>query len=195
MEDKNDLLVNGYRFGTEEDAKAAREECKKIEYFKEKVQGKNTKALLNIYNKLLEEKVFKTPAGWEYLRQLQKEFAQQGIKEEEIRPIPMYINFSYRTGEELNSAFVRQRIRPSKKIKVNRLQISVCINLLLGILVAAMFAIALQSNHPNILNYRQAVLNEYASWEQELSEREREVRIKEQTLLEEEDFVTAEKEN
>ena len=37
-------------------------------------------------------------------------------------------------------------------------------------------------NNPNILNYQNAVLNKYASWEQELMEREQAVREKEQEL-------------
>lgn len=45
-----------------------------------------------------------------------------------------------------------------------------------------MFVITLQSDNPNILNYRQAITNEYASWEQELTERENKVREKEQKL-------------
>ena len=50
------------------------------------------------------------------------------------------------------------------------------------VLVFAMFVITLQSDNPNILNYRQAITNEYASWEQELTERENKVREKEQKL-------------
>ena len=56
------------------------------------------------------------------------------------------------------------------------------INILLVVLVLAMFVITLKSDNPNILNYRQAITNEYASWEQELTERENKVREKEQML-------------
>lgn len=45
-----------------------------------------------------------------------------------------------------------------------------------------MFAIASGSDNPNIINYRNAIVNEYASWEQELTEREKAVRRKEAEL-------------
>ena len=45
-----------------------------------------------------------------------------------------------------------------------------------------MCAIASGSDNPNIINYRNAIVNEYASWEQELTEREKAVRRKEAEL-------------
>ena len=45
-----------------------------------------------------------------------------------------------------------------------------------------MFAITLKSDNPNILNYKNAIVNQYASWEQELSEREKQLRQKENEL-------------
>ena len=41
---------------------------------------------------------------------------------------------------------------------------------------------AMSGNNANILNYRNAIVDEYASWEQELTEREKAVREKEQEL-------------
>lgn len=57
-----------------------------------------------------------------------------------------------------------------------------CFNLLLTLLVITMFVITMKSDNPNILNYKKQILNEYASWEQELTERENRVREKEQEL-------------
>lgn len=50
------------------------------------------------------------------------------------------------------------------------------VNVVLVLLIAAMIAIAWDSDSPNIINYRQAVVNEYSEWEQELSEREQKLR-------------------
>jgi hypothetical protein len=46
----------------------------------------------------------------------------------------------------------------------------------------AMFSIALNANQPNILNYEKVLTNNYASWEQELTEREQAVKEKERQL-------------
>ena len=50
------------------------------------------------------------------------------------------------------------------------------------VLVIAMFVITLTADQPNILNYVRALLNKYATWEQELTEREAAVRERELEL-------------
>ena len=45
-----------------------------------------------------------------------------------------------------------------------------------------MFIITINGENPNIINYENAVVDKYATWEQELSERETIVRQKEQEL-------------
>ena len=56
------------------------------------------------------------------------------------------------------------------------------LNILLVLAVCAMFTIALNSENPNILNYERAVRDKYASWEQELTQREQTIREKEREL-------------
>ena len=50
------------------------------------------------------------------------------------------------------------------------------------ILVILMFVITIKSNNPNILNYKEAIINEYASWEEELNAREEAIKEKEKEL-------------
>ncbi len=63
-----------------------------------------------------------------------------------------------------------------------RLRLSIFLNVLLAAAVIAMFVMALSSSQPNILNYRTTILNEYASWQQDLAEREQIIREKEREL-------------
>ncbi len=46
-----------------------------------------------------------------------------------------------------------------------------------------MFMIAVNSDNPNILNYETTIINKYASWDQELTERENKIREKEAELF------------
>lgn len=181
--DSNVFLVEGYHFGSQEDAEQARTEKKKADYFETKLSGKNARSILAVYDKILDEKVFKTPVGWDYVKKLQGELRQLGVQEERIRPIPMYVTFSYKE-EGVMEALTKERVKPSRKTSLDRkkLRISTTINIFLGILVAAMFIITLQSDNPNILNYKKVILNQYASWEQELTEREKLIRQKENEL-------------
>ncbi len=185
MSDREDLWVNGYCFGSLRDAKEARNESQTIAYFKEKTRGRTAGNLLALYDKLLDEKVFKTPVGWEYLKQLQEEILKSDISPDQVRPITLYTGFTYRVQEDAQKAAMRQAeaIAQRKEKKDYRFRVSLCVNFLLAVLVAGMFLITLKSDNPNILNYKQVLTNQYASWEQNLTERENRIREKEQELL------------
>ena len=180
MADKNEWIVEGYLFGSPADAEQARAERKKALYFETKLEGKPVKSIQAVYDKMLEEKVFTTPVGWEYLKQIQEKLRLLGAQEGETKPIPLFSTFVHKEEKKNN------RPRPQKtKEKIpyqNRFRGSLAANILLVILVAVMFAIASGSDNPNIINYRNAIVNEYASWEQELTEREKAVRRKEAEL-------------
>ena len=87
---------------------------------------------------------------------------------------------------------VRARQREKKLAKIDRkaletessgkLKISLCVNAILVVCVVAMFAMTLTSDSPTIVDYQSKLLNRYASWEQELTEREKAVSEKEQEL-------------
>lgn len=185
MSDREDLWVNGYCFGSLQDAKEARNESQTIAYFKEKTRGRTAGNLLALYDKLLDEKVFKTPVGWEYLKQLQEEILKSDISPDQVRPITLYTGFTYRVQEDAQKVAIRQAeaIAQRKEKKDYRFRVSLCVNFLLAVLVAGMFLITLKSDNPNILNYKQVLTNQYASWEQNLTERENRIREKEQELL------------
>lgn len=179
LADKTDFSVEGYRFATTQDAEQALLEKKKAAYFESKLVNRNPQNMLSVYDKILDERVFLTPAGWEYLKRLQEELRLLGIEEEKIRPIPMYVTFVHHNNDEETA--VRQRVKPEKKKDAakSRFVISVLINVILAFMVAAMFVISLNGSNPNILNYKKNIENEYAAWEQELTEREQEIRLKE----------------
>ena len=182
MAEQNVFCVGGYRFGSLEDAKLAETELKKTRYFEEKLNGRSAQNILAVYDKLIDEKIFFTPVGWEYLRSLQEKLRVAGVPEEKIRPLPMYVVFAHKEQSE-NSVF--DRIRPSRKISKDKryLRTSVMLNVFFAILVVAMFIITMTGDNPNILNYKKSITNQYAAWEQELTEREQELREKEAELM------------
>ena len=75
-------------------------------------------------------------------------------------------------------------MRPSQRRRSIKdvLKISVIANIFLVILVILMFVITIKSDNPNILNYKEAVINEYASWEEELKAWEEELTEREKAL-------------
>lgn len=169
-------VVEGYRFGTEADKAEALLEIEKATYFEQRLSGRTAENILAVYDKMLDEKIFVTPVGWEYLKYLQERLEDEGVAKDRIRPIPMYQTFYHTDIEKTqNKGIARERIQPSSKKKRTadeKLRISMLVNVLLCILVITLFIITLKGENANALNYRRAIINEYASWEQELSERE-----------------------
>ena len=181
--DKNEeeLVVGGYRFGTAADAETARMEEKKIANVEQHLDYRKPQNVLLVYNKAIDNKVFLTPVGMAYLQKMQAQLVKCGIPEEKIRPIPLYTTFSNKPDSSRsvrNSAAARA---PKAEFK-GRFITSVCINFLLGLALAAVIILSFESNVPTIVNYKRAIENEYAGWEQQLQEREEAVREAERSL-------------
>lgn len=188
MDDKSGLIVNGYCFGTSEDADLARQELKKIEYLERHMDYDNPKNMLLVYQKAVKDNIFRTPIGWEYLKELREKIYSNGEFESEngdILPITLFTVFAYRVGSGVKEDPSQTESKEENRLK-KRFITSVLINIMLAAAMAAMFAITLTSDQPNILNYERALVNKYAEWQQELTERENIVREKERDLLIEE---------
>lgn len=183
MAEKNEYYVEGYRFQTMEDADRARLEQKQTAYFEGKLKGRDAANILAVYDKILDEKVFVTPVGWNYVISLQEKLRLLGIREEKIRPLPVYITFQHEENA-LDRSPVRDRIKVSRKkgSQERKLFLSTLVNVFLVFLVLAMFVITLRGSTPNVINYKIALTNQYAAWEQELTQREKAVKKQEQEL-------------
>ena len=181
MDTKAERIVEGYEFQSWEDAELARQELRKIQYLESHLDYSNPQNVLKIYKKALAERIFKTPVGYEYLYKIREFLIQQEDLSEEIPPVALQNSFSLRMRDSYTRP--RQKVQGSKPQKEKKwLPYSILLNILLAIAVAAMFAIATNGKTPNILNYEKAITNQYASWEQELTERENAVREKERAL-------------
>lgn len=173
--------AEGFIFYTKTDAEAAEREREKINYLESRLDYSNPQNVLAIYNRALDSRTFKTPVGTEYLRKLQKFLKDMDVQG--IRDIPLYQSYTYAVSAEKKYEPVRQVVKPRRKIGIReKYHISLLVNIVLIILVAAMFWITLTGSNPNILNYENALIDKYSSWEQELLERENAVREREKAL-------------
>lgn len=179
MKEQQGLTVNGYMFKTEEDARLARLEAQKIDYIEQRLNYNRAESVLAIYKKALEEKTFQTPVGIRYLEKLHAFLQEHEEVTEEVPPIPLDNYFSRTIRETANPA--RKRIKPIKKKDTlkQKYRLSVLLNVLLLIMVAIMFVIASNAKTPNMLNYEETLINKYSTWEQELTEREEQLRQRE----------------
>lgn len=177
---REERTAGGFLFQTKEDAALASLELKKTEYLRMHLSYDNPEQVKQIYEKAVMERTFKTPVGYGFLWELRNFLLENGIPEEELEPIPLQTSYQLRKN---NYAPVPKKKKQEKASGQPKWTVySVILNVLLALAVAAMFAIATNGKSPNILNYEKAITNRYASWEQELTERENAVREKEREL-------------
>ncbi|MCR5357328.1 MAG: hypothetical protein K6E63_07975 [Lachnospiraceae bacterium] len=187
MEEGSGRNVDGYEFIDRENGSIAQEEINRINYISSRMSEDNPEAVLSIYNKMIESNTFFTPVGLEYLRRLQAYlYKKQEIDDDRIRDIPVivsYVDVQNQFNERKNE-LREERARKRRRVKTfkQEYKTSLMVNLVLIIMIIVMFLIILKSDTPNMINYEKAITNRYASWEQELTEREQKVREKESEL-------------
>lgn len=177
------MEIGGFSFYTENDGRMAEAEQRKIEYLEERIDYTRSESIFHVYDKAIQEQLFKTPVGLLYLKKLQDFLLNQpNIEPERVKAIPLYDTYAeiQRKTPKQNKPNP-QKIRPKERQKA-QFQISVVLNALLVLAIIAMFWISFNSEQPNIFNYERALLDKYASWEQELTAREQAVREKEREL-------------
>lgn len=177
-------IAGGFLFLTEKEAKLAEVERKKIAYLESKIDYSKPEDILYIYDKTVKENVFSTPVGMIYLKQLQEFLLnQEGIDPASVAAIPL--NHTYQEYGKAQSAKERMQEKHEQEMgaKKSQLAVSVILNMLLVVAMIAMFVISLNSDSPNIINYKRVITDQYATWEQELTERENAVREKERELM------------
>lgn len=177
-------IAGGFLFLTEKEANLAEVERKKIAYLESKIDYSKPEDILYIYDKTIKENVFSTPVGMIYLKQLQEFLLnQEGIDPASVAAIPL--NNTYQEYGKAQSAKERMQSKHEQEMgaKKAQLTVSIVLNLLLVIAMIAMFVISLNSDSPNIVNYKRVITDQYATWEQELTERENVIREKERELM------------
>ena len=188
MERKEEWEVGGFQFRTKEDAELAKTELDKITFLEKRLRYDDPESILTIYNKAIENGIFQTPVGFQYLQKLKGFLTERGLAGR-ARGIPLQQQYSSGVqeqgrGQEPDGRHVaRVRVQPSQyRALRSKLRRSVLLNIVLILLVIIMFAITLNGKNANILNYERVLTDRYAGWEQELTQREAAVREKERAL-------------
>lgn len=189
--DKTDWIVDGFRFSTEKDAQLAMRERKRIEGLEAKLDYQNPKMLCAVYRKAVDNRVFVTPVGYDFLRKLQRCLKENPASDEAVPAIPVSGVYSIREStnpavEKVKASRKKVRVKPGQQEFFSR-RTSIYVNVALLVLVIVMFFMTVTGRNPNILNYEQAIQNKYSQWEQNLSQRESVIREKEKALLEGQD--------
>lgn len=177
--------VDGFVFEDEVTAELAKKEEEGIRFIKERTALDNPEVVFKLYKKLLEQKLFVTPVGVRFMLELQNVLLTSSfIAREEIPPIEVSAmvtkaQISSEDAENAKGPVAKVR-KVSKKVdeKVEGnykkpFYIALFFAVVFALSVVGMFIIMkVSGNNVNIINYRNEILNEYATWEAELQEKE-----------------------
>ncbi len=182
--------VDGFSFETEEEARQAQKELDGIAYIRTQTKMNDPDVIFTLYNRLVEQQIFETAVGIEFMRELQNYLESVPyIKKEDIVPIPVPdkgLDEERRLKEEQRAARRQQKLQQragSEQVYRKRYRITGALCAVLAAIVVGMFAITyISGNSTNIFNYEQKIIDKYEAWEQELSQREADVLRREQIL-------------
>lgn len=186
MADKTDWIVDGFQFGTEKDAELARNEQQRIERLEEKLDYENQDMINAVYQKAINNRVFRTPVGYVFLKKLQRILQENSISDDVPANIPVYGVYSMRESANPTVERVIASRKPAKqktKQEFFSRRTSILVNIILVFLLIAVVAVSTIGSVPTVFNYESTLQNRYAQWEQQLSEREQVIREKEKELL------------
>ncbi|MCI8890166.1 MAG: hypothetical protein HFH34_02215 [Eubacterium sp.] len=172
------MVVEGYSFTDENMAKQARTEADGVRYVKARTDMSKPDQVFNVYHRLLAQKMFQTPVGYAYLKELQDYLkTMPGIRIEDIRPIPVAPTLVVNDTQGISDRW-RRRLEKEQ----NKLRTSIVANFAFVISILLMFLITATSGQTTILNYEKKLQDRYAQWEQQLTQREKSIREEEQEL-------------
>ena len=180
------FMVGGYEFATKEEAQLAKDELNAIKYLSQKTNSKDPKQVYSLYNKIIERKLFSTHVGMNYLKNLQTFlYKSDEIPNDKIQPIPI----NSETQGEINIRRERSEFKSELRdmsVKVakykNNFTRVMIINVVLIIIIIAMFVILNTSSNPNIINYEVNIQNKYSQWLEQLQSQEESLNARENAL-------------
>ena len=189
--DKKEYIVESYVFQSIEQGRMAEKEKKMIELLIQKTDFNDKDALKNLYDNLVEKQLFKTPLGYDFMKQVRKILLDDfHIPEEEISCIPVSIPTKTNSKTILEDETLKEKL----KNMTNQRNTFVIITALLVCLVAGMFMMIAFSDNIGYINTENKILDKYCKWEEELKEKESELKEREEAIRQKEVEVSLEQE-
>lgn len=189
MEKGTTYTYQGFTFKSEEEWKEAKKEAEVVSYIRSQADLANVKTAVRLYNRLVEKGTLVTALGISFLQELRSRILDSGmVAESSLRPLPEPV-------KEKKKPEVPESKAASKEYKMMRLYKERSRNLAfavaaLSVVIVIMLAIRLFGTASPFADYEQKVLDEYAGWKEELSQKEEMLHTWEQELFEKEEALS-----
>lgn len=179
-------LVDKYAFQTPRQIEEANKEIEAIMYMRANTDITQVKNAYALYKKLNEKPSFHTEVGLAFMRELYDVIASSGIVDQKsIPPIKVELENPFRVEPQMDETEKKERTLKAEKkleqVERKHKNLKVVNAFLIGILVV-MFYISSKSDYSFIGDYETKILDKYATWEEELTQRESAIREKEAEL-------------
>lgn len=178
--DDIDYIVGNYIFENNSQAQQALREQRTIDTIKEKTNFDNPTVCIELYQRLVAKKTFKTQIGYQFLFELRDFILTEfNINEINLYRIPVITpNQTEKKVKRQISEELEEKIVCLRQTQT-RLILALCI---LGSVIIAMFIICATNKNVGYINTENKILDKYSSWESSLEEREAIIAEKEAEL-------------
>ena len=166
------FTFQGHTFDNEKQLIAAKKEAEAVEYLRSKTDFNNMNNLRKLYDRILDRDMMETVVGIEFLKEIRETLIGSGMfKEDQIRPVPLLPEVKKLKKRKETQKRSKERTLLERSERQNTILKTVCF--FLAAIVVAMFAIVLTGKRsPLAIRYEEQILNKYASWAEELQEKE-----------------------
>ena len=187
--DNTKNIIDGYEFESFAVYEEAKKEAETIAALRAHANLNDIDTLRKIYENYTGEDAFKTQVGIGFIREVQRRVAKDPEYKKRMKAIPVA---SRRGASEISDARIgelERKIKDLRREKKRDVSVRNIVIIFLAVVVAVLFYIEIYDGRAaDKEKVREEVLNEYAGWADELTEREEYVRELERQLgIEQED--------
>lgn len=184
-------VVEGFAFDNDEEYQMALKDKEMFDILWEKIRNSDGKVVLELYETLLLSDKIKTVVGMYNVKLVQNYLIKNGYTTlNEITPIVGFVGKRVSTNDAMKSyeynykmKYLAEKNVNDKIVKyksmVSTLKIAVII---LSIVVAIMFGVQINGGTANYASAKEDIIDEYSEWEENLNNREKEVKEREEEL-------------
>ncbi len=184
MERGKTYTYMGFTFSSQKELEEAKKEAEVIDYIRSKADLTNMKTVVRLYNRLVEKGTLVTEPGISFLKELRSRALESGVvAENSLAALP-----APRKKTETPAVKTReQKLLELYKGRVKTLSFAVAV---LCVVIVLLFAIRLFGTASPFTDYEKKVVDEYAGWKEELTEKEKMLHAWEQELIEREEQLS-----
>ncbi len=184
MERGKTYTYMGFTFSSQKEFEEAKKEAEVVDYIRSKADLSNMKTVVKLYNRLVEKGTLVTELGIAFLKELRSRALESGVvSENSLAALPA-------PKKETKTPAVKTREQKLLELYKGRVKTLSFIVAVLCVVIVLLFAIRLFGTASPFTDYEKKVVDEYAGWKEELTEKEKMLHAWEQELIEREEQLS-----